>query len=228
MTRSNEEPLQQGTEVREQQELIRLPTAKEMIADVKVHESLLEKVRIGLPVRITTEALPGRTFGGRVSKISLLPDATSSYLNPDLKVYNTEIAIDGDAEDMRPGMSCSAEIIIDQLPEAVYVPVQSVMRVAGKPTVWVLPPNAEKPVAKAIETGMDNNRFIVVTSGLQVGEQVLLAPPLPASSVRESRLVSKPPGGSTPSTGSGKSIVKPDKSAADAPAPKTPKVKVAN
>src|SRR5690606_30096257 len=68
---SSDEPHAQGTEAREQQELIRLPTEKEMMADVKVQESLLDKVRVGLHVRVTTEAQPGRVFNGRVAKIAL-------------------------------------------------------------------------------------------------------------------------------------------------------------
>ncbi len=59
-----DEPLAVGLSVRERQELIRLPTTSRLVAHVKVHESQVKKVRVGLPVRITTDALPGRSFGG--------------------------------------------------------------------------------------------------------------------------------------------------------------------
>lgn len=184
---SSREPLAQGSEVREQMDLIRLPTAKEMIADVKIHESLLEKVRSGLNVRITTEALPGKVFTGLVSKIALLPDSQSIYLNPDLKVYNTEIDILDESDDLRPGMSCSADILVDQYADALYVPIQAVLRVGGSPTVYVMEAGGQSK-RRPVKVGLDNNRMIHILDGLAVGEKVLLAPPLPPSTVRETQI----------------------------------------
>ena len=101
--RGNVEPLAEGQEIRERQELIYLPTTTSMMADVKIHESSLQKVAEGLPVRITVDAVPGKVFMGHVGKIGLLPDAQSMWMNPDLKVYNTEIFLDGDARTCGPG-----------------------------------------------------------------------------------------------------------------------------
>ena len=103
--RGNAEPLDEGQNVRERQELIYLPTATSMMAEIKVHESSLEKVRLDLPVRLTVDAVPGRAFTGRVAKIAPLPDAQSMWLNPDLKVFRAEIYLDGTGEDLRTGLS---------------------------------------------------------------------------------------------------------------------------
>jgi len=89
------EPLEEGQAVRERQELIYLPSADSMMAEVQIHESSLEKIRVGLPVRVEVDALPGQPFTGRVAKIAPLPDAQSAWLNPDLKVYPTQIHLDG-------------------------------------------------------------------------------------------------------------------------------------
>ncbi|MGE5612208.1 MAG: efflux RND transporter periplasmic adaptor subunit, partial [Bacillota bacterium] len=170
------EPLAEGQTVRERQELIYLPTANSAMAEIKVHESALDKVRLGLPVKVTVDAVPGKTFIGRIAKIAPLPDAQSFWQNPDLKVYNTEIWLEGNSDELRTGMTCRAEIIVDHYPNALYVPVQAVVRVAGKPTVFV--PSEEGPVARAIEVGLDNNSKIRVIKGLAAGEQVILNPPL--------------------------------------------------
>ena len=58
--RGNTEPLQEGQEVFERQELIYLPTADTFIAEVKIHETYLKKIYIGLPVRVRIDALPDR------------------------------------------------------------------------------------------------------------------------------------------------------------------------
>ena len=120
-------------------------------------------------------------FWGKIAKIAPLPDAQSAFLNPDLKVYNPEIYIDGNSEFLRTGTSCQAEIIVQQYPDAVYVPLQAVMRVGSQPTVYVQAGDAFQ--ARNIKTGLDNNKMIHVLEGLEAGEIVLLSPPLKEAAV---------------------------------------------
>ncbi len=181
--RGNREPLDEGQEVRERQELIYFPIGSSFIAEVKIHESSLEKVKPGLPVKITVDALPGRLFTGTVAKISPLPDAVSVWLNPDLKVYKTEIVIDDESPDLKTGMSCRAEIIVESFDDAVYVPVQAVLTIGGRQQVFVQ--NGNKAEPRPVETGLDNNRMVVISAGLHPGESVLLTPPLEAAAVGE-------------------------------------------
>jgi len=178
------EPLAEGQQVRERQELIYLPTGSAFLATVSVHESSLRKIRPGLPVRITVDALPGRTFEGTIASIAPLPDAQSMWMNPDLKVYETQIHISGGADVLRSSMTCKAEIIVASYPAALHVPIQSVVRVNGRPTVFVQQGNS--PEARTVELGMDNGRMIHIVSGLRAGESVVLTPSLEAS-VAESR-----------------------------------------
>ncbi|HUV39899.1 MAG TPA: hypothetical protein VMY39_09815, partial [Planctomycetota bacterium] len=93
-----------------------------------------------------------------------------------LKVYDTEIYIDGDAGDLRAGMSCNAQILVAEYDDAVYVPIQSVVRIAGKPAVIVAGRNG--PERRDVEIGLDNGQMVHILSGLEEGEKVLLAPPL--------------------------------------------------
>jgi len=179
--RGNAEPLDEGQEVRERQELIYLPTALSMKAEIKVHEASMKKIDLGLKTTVKVDALSGKVFTGSVGKIAPLPDAQMIWLNPDLKVYNTEIFIDNEDEDMRTGMSCKAEIIIEEYKNATYIPLQSIVRVKGKPTVYVLTGGDIKP--RGIEIGLDNNRMVRVVKGLAPGEHVLLNPPLAEGTV---------------------------------------------
>lgn len=174
--RHRQEPLQEGQAVRERQELIYLPSSESMMAEVQIHESSLEKVKIGMPVRVSVDALPGQSIIGRVAKIAPLPDAESAWLNPDLKVYPTQIHLDTSHLELRSGMNCRAEIMVEQHPEALYVPVQSVVRVGGEPTVFVRGRGGFKP--RPIKMGLDNNSMVHVLAGLEPGEEVWLTPPL--------------------------------------------------
>jgi len=173
--RMNAEPLAEGQEVYERQELIYLPVGDEFIGEIKVHETNLKKIYPGLPVRIRIDALPGQIFQGKIAKIAPLPDAQSMWMNPDLKVYNTQVVIE-DGAGLKSGMNCEAEIIVEQHEKAMYVPVQSVVKISGQPVVYVKTPTGVEK--REIKVGLDNNRMIHVIEGLKVGEEVQMTPPL--------------------------------------------------
>jgi HlyD family secretion protein len=174
--RGDETPLQEGREVREREELIYLPTAASMMAEVKIHESSLQKVRVSMPVRVTVDAMPGKSWDGVIARIGVLPDAQDRWMNPDLKLYNSEVHLEGSGGDLRTGMTCRGEIFVDRYEDALSIPVQCVLRVAGKPRVYVRGKRGPEP--RDIEIGMDNNQVVHVLKGLEEGEQVLMEPPL--------------------------------------------------
>ncbi len=176
------EPLAEGTVVQERQELIHLPTTSGYNAEIGVYEASLDKVKKGLPVVVTVDALPGERFTGRVVSIAPLPDAQSAFLNPDLKIYDTLIQLDngGNMDLLRSGMSCTAEIIVAEYKDALYVPVQAVLRVRGRPTVYLVRGKRLEP--REVETGLDNNVMVRIIKGLAPGEIVSLAPPLSQAS----------------------------------------------
>ncbi|MBI3845716.1 MAG: efflux RND transporter periplasmic adaptor subunit [Planctomycetes bacterium] len=187
-----ESPIQEGANVRENEVIVTLPDLSKMIADVKVHESALDRVKKGQPAIVTVDALPSEPFHGKVNRVALLPDAQSSWLNPDLKVYTTEIRLAGDTSMLRPGMSCSVEIVADDLTDVLYVPVQSVQPRDNEHVAFVVGAGGV-PEPRAVEVGEHNEEFVVITKGLAEGDRVLLAPPPPPE---ESKTVPRPGGSS--------------------------------
>ncbi len=177
------EPLQEGQQVRERQDLIHLPTDEAMIAEIKIHEAALRKIKVGMPVEITVDAMPGAVFTGQVSHIAFLPDSQSAWLNPNLKVYNTTVKIEGNASQLRPGMSCRADIILARYADALHVPLQTVARVEGQTVVYI--PGARGLEKRPVTIGLDNNRVVHIIDGLLAGDQVVMTPPLAPSAMRE-------------------------------------------
>ncbi|MEX2382637.1 MAG: hypothetical protein WD490_09670 [Opitutales bacterium] len=196
--RGNNEPLQAGIEVRERQELIYLPSSEGMIADVTVHESSLDRIAIGMPAIVRVDARRGSVFEGAVRRIAPMPDAQSIWLNPDLTVYETQIEVNAGSRELRTGMSCQVEIIVDELVDIVYVPLESVTRYGDRHYVYVTTPQG--PQARRVEIGMDNNRVVHIKEGIEAGEIVLLAPPI-HDRMEEEEPGDLPPGpdGSSPS-----------------------------
>jgi HlyD family secretion protein len=179
--RDRREPMDIGVEVTERQELIYLPTAESVMAEVDIHEASLEKVRVGLPAVITVDALPGKRFLGSVERIAPLPDPQSMWMNPDLKVYNSDVYLEGNEASLRTGMSCKVEIIVEQYEDTVYIPVQAVIRIAGQPTAYTVKEGTIEE--RKVEIGLDNNRMVRIISGLSEGEVVLLTPPLKSATI---------------------------------------------
>jgi len=177
MFNMGKEPLDEGVQVHERQELIHLPQTQSVLAEVDIHEANLRKIKPGLPAIVTLDALPGERFFGTVSSIAPLPNAGMPWL-ADVKLYKSEVDLEADSASLRSGMTCKAEIVVAQYDDVVYVPVQAVINVGGEPTVHVLEDGA--PVARAVKTGLDNNRMICIEEGLAEGELVLMSPPLDA------------------------------------------------
>ncbi len=177
--RRSVEPLIEGKEVREREELIYLPTGNSSKVQLSIHESNLEKIQPGLPVVIKVDAMPGKIFYGMVERIAPLPDAQSMFLNPDLKIYSTEIIIDSNSESLRTGMSCQAEIIVKQYKDVIYVPLQAVVKVGRQTMVYVRKGKSFEP--QNVTIGMDNNKMIHIIDGLRENDIVLLNPPLKSS-----------------------------------------------
>lgn len=172
------EPIQEGSAVRERQEIIHLPRSQSMMAEFQIHESSLKKVKVGQPARLTVDAIPGKVLNGVVGKIALLPSQTT-WWNPDLVVYDGEIYIESNDASLRTGMKCTIEILVDQYENTLAVPIQSVQRVNGKPTVWLK--EGENFVPQSIDVGLDNNRMVHVLGGLKPGDVISLTPPLDAA-----------------------------------------------
>ena len=113
------------------------------------------------------DAFPGRVFDGRLVKIGILPDGQSAQLNPDLKLNKCENECDIKDITIRPGMSCDVELIKEAYEDALYVPVQCVVRVEGVPRVYVNDDGEWVP--RIVRVGLDNNRMIHVLEGVRAG-----------------------------------------------------------
>jgi len=173
---NSESPIAEGATVRERQAIITIPATDGMIAQASLHESVLEQVDVGQRVVVRIDALPDREFSGKVRFKAVLPDQNSWFANPNLRVYRCDVEIlDTDAR-MRPGMSCSLEIVVAEIADAIHIPVQSVFIDAGERVVFV--PGPEGPQLRPIEVGRHNASWVEIRSGVEEGETVLLAQPL--------------------------------------------------
>ncbi len=170
-----DEPLTVGSQVRERQKIMSLPSASEMAVEAKVHETQMSRIQPGQTATIVVDAFPDHVFTGRVNTISQLPDQQRWFMNPDLKVYATEVTIEGNNLLLKSGMSAKVTILVQELDGVLTVPLQAVVTRGGQKVCYVETMNGAKKVP--VQTGAFNDSFTVITSGLEEGQNVLLAPP---------------------------------------------------
>jgi multidrug resistance efflux pump len=168
----DQERIREGATVRERQAIITIPDMTHMAVIVKIHESYIKKVKKGQKVRITVDAFPDKVLTGEVTKVGVLPDSMNRWMNPDLKVYLTTIAIEDTHDWVKPGMSAKVEIMVNRLDDVVYVPVQAISPDDGKHFCYLA--GGER---REVQIGEFNDEFIEVKTGLKAGERVLLRAP---------------------------------------------------
>lgn len=167
-------PIQPGTSVRQFQELLNLPDFSTMGVEIKIHESAIKNIRVGLPAQIRIDAFPDILLTGKVVKISVMPDTTMKFLNPDVNVYITRIALDKTMDFLKPGMTAKVEIFVKELKDVIAIPVNAVFFKEGKAYCTVFENN--KIVNRMIELGESNDTMVEVKSGLSEGETVVIKP----------------------------------------------------
>jgi HlyD family secretion protein len=167
-------PIELGAEIDERQRIISIPDPSVMKVEIKIHETWIDKIELGQKARINVAAFPEETLTGQVLKKAPMADP-EEYLNPDLKVYSTDVKINGTHEQLKTGMTAKVEIIIEELKDVISAPIQSVVSVEGRKVCYVASPVG--PRQRQVETGAFNDNFVEIKNGLSEGEKVLLNPP---------------------------------------------------
>jgi HlyD family secretion protein len=129
-------------------------------AEVEVDETNMPSVAIGQPARITIDALPDRTFKGRVTEIGNSPIQTGTATTTTSRQatnFKVVVAIDEDIPDVRPGFTCTADITTATRTSVVSVPIPAV---AVRELIYdasgqvVKPPRNPKRQSGTIETSV--------------------------------------------------------------------------
>jgi multidrug efflux pump subunit AcrA (membrane-fusion protein) len=111
---------------------------------------------------------------------------------------------------LRPGLLADAEIIIENIPNVVYIPYQAVFNQGGNPVVYAL--NRDRFEARRVKLGQRSESQIVILEGLEEGETIALESP--DASAQQDRAKKKKksaggdsqpsfPGGGSPGGGGG-------------------------
>lgn len=167
-------PLQIGRQVYPNQMLIVLPDVSEMIATVRVHESLQSRIKPGLVASVKIDAAGGRSFEATVDSIGILAES-GGWRDPNLREYSVKLNIRAEGVPLKPAMRCEAELIMGRVENAVAVPLQAIFNEGVMRYVCI--PEGGKFVRRPVSIGRMSERFAEIKAGLESGERVLLREP---------------------------------------------------
>ena len=120
-----------GSAVRERQTIIRLPDPGRMQIKCKVNESRITLIKAGMPAKISIDAINGMTLTGQVKKVNRYAEP-GSWFSSSVKEYATTIEIIDPPENIRTGMSAEAQIFVEQLDDALQIPIQGLYEHGGE------------------------------------------------------------------------------------------------
>lgn len=173
---SSESLIEEGATVRNRQEIIKLPDISKLKVDIKIQEANIGQVRPSQVAYVVLDTFPDQRHKAYVSKVGVVPEASSRWGGSDMKMYATEVRILDAVEGAKPGVSAQVEIITTNLTDVVTVPSQSVTTQKEKTVVYKR--NGGEAVPVEVKLGVFDDKYIQIVSGVEPGDQVLLNPPL--------------------------------------------------
>jgi multidrug efflux pump subunit AcrA (membrane-fusion protein) len=132
---------------------------------------------------IRLDAYPDTSFAGTVTDIAAL--ARNKERDSKVKVFDVTVVLSETDEILMPGMTVSCEIIIDEYRDVLYIPLDAVFHKQNKLIAFIRSGDEFKP--REISTGAENDDFVVVTDGLNPGDEVAMTDPAQLSTISESQ-----------------------------------------
>jgi HlyD family secretion protein len=152
-------------------ELIDLPDLSQMQVRTRVNEIDVRQVAVDQEVVVTVDALAGQEFRGKISRLATLARAEGEAK---VKVFDVDVLLEGEAGDLRPGMTSQCRIIVARLAGVVSVPLEAVFEREGRSVVYVVNGGAEP---RTVTLGARSDNFVVIETGLAEGDVVSLRDP---------------------------------------------------
>ena len=146
--------------------IVSLVDPNDLRLDVSVDETDVANVAVGRDANVTFDALPGKTFPGKV--VSIAPSAS---VQQGVATYLVSISLKN-ATGVRPGMTGNADIIYAKHNNALLVPNRAVRTEGNRRVVTVL--DGTKSTPHPVTVGVSDDQNTEILSGLKQGDQVVI------------------------------------------------------
>ena len=155
-----------GDYVKEGADLVNLQAIDPLKVDFLVPETFLKQVQVGQAVEVTLDALPGKTYEGKVFALDPLVDAAGRAIVIRAQVRNQDTA-------MRPGMFARVTLITRAQKEALVLPEEALVPQGTEQYVFRVVDS--KAVRVRVETGQRRDGKVEILGGLERNDVVVTA-----------------------------------------------------
>jgi multidrug efflux pump subunit AcrA (membrane-fusion protein) len=145
-----------------------------LVVGLSVSEMEVMKLRVGLPVKVTIDALASLPLSGRITLISPKSDSGRGGS----KSFKVEIGIDQkDLAKVKSGMTSRIEAIMDARRNTLTMPISGLFEERGRRFAYLYVPGGKARKAD-LKTGLRNETDVEILSGLKEGDTVYADKPL--------------------------------------------------
>ncbi len=164
--------VEEGASVRERQTIIKLPDPTKMQVKAKINESRITFVRDGMPAMVKVGAAE-REMVAKVTKVNKYAEP-GSWMSSSVKEYAAFVEIKDPPESIRTGMTAEVRIFVEQLSDALQIPVHAIYEVKGHHFCLMKAPEGWKTVE--VKIGATNDKMLTILDGLTENDQIALNP----------------------------------------------------
>ena len=156
------------------QQVVPLTSLDALFADFALPQQYLGQLKPGLDVHVTTDALPGRVFGGKLTAINSMVDSSTRNITLQATLENPDHAL-------RPGMFAKAEVTLPEKHKTLVVPGSAISYAPFGDSVFVIDKQKDEKTGKEsqvirqqfVRVGEARGDFVAITQGLKAGEVVV-------------------------------------------------------
>ncbi len=150
-----------------------LPDLSSMISKTYVNEVDVSRVKSGQEVQIGLDAFPDKVLSGKITSVANIGEQRP---NSDAKVFEVTVAVNESDTTLRPAMTTSNAIFVDNLEDVLYVPLES-LHSQGDTLTYVFKKTGFSTVKQQVITGKKGNDVAIILNGVEEGNQIYLSIP---------------------------------------------------
>lgn len=155
-----------GDYVKEGADLVNLESVDPLKVDFRVPEVYLKQIRAGQALQVSLDAVPGRSYTGRVLAINPLVDAAGRAIVIRAQVNNPDTSL-------RPGMFARVRLITEERGDALVVPEQALVPQGQDQFVFRIVDG--KAQRTKVEIGQRGDGKVEIRQGLAAGDLIVVA-----------------------------------------------------
>lgn len=161
-----------GDQISPGSQSFRIDDFSHLLVDVQIPEVDINRIKVGMPVRITFDGVLNKEYNGNVIEVARVGISTAGVVN-----FTVTIELfDGD-ENVLPGMTAAVNIIVSEIENVLIIPNRAVRIKDGQRVVYVLKNGEIIPTAVPITIGAISDLQSEVVDGISEGDVIVLNPP---------------------------------------------------